>query len=152
MCNLMGDQDYRRLSAVLGGGEGNFTYANITFLVDVTEDELPKLSVSYDYVLLDLSYDFDRYQPLFTRCDQAFLLGALNEWRCNSLINNMLRLESFYKGKVQALATFGSKRGEKYYEKILHRSVIMLPFEPDPFCLHPCTLKAMENIYSNEKR
>lgn len=149
LCNIMADPDYRRARTFLGYADNGdtVTFANITFLVNAKQEDLPGISMENDFVILDLSHDFEKYSPILLRCDKCFFAGALNPWRIQSFINNMLRLKHIYKSKILPIASFGSEKEEKIFKKIVGEAPSHIPFEPDPFCLHKEFLQVMERFF-----
>lgn len=153
VCNFSKEQDYRQAKVILCEDkketEPRFSYAGITFLEQADETVLAGLSGSFDYALLDLGCDKERYKDILLRCDRRFLLGALNQWREKAFVTTAIQLQALYsKGAVEFLAVFYSAEGKRSFEAALADHVQLLPYEPEPFLLHRESLRRMEAIFS----
>lgn len=110
---------------------------------------LAGLSGSFDYALLDLGCDKERYKDILLWCDRRFLLGALNQWRGKAFVTTAIQLQELYaEGAVEFLAVFYSAEGKRSFEAALDDRVQLLPYEPEPFLLHRESLRRMEAIFS----
>lgn len=153
VCNLSGEADYGQAQVILGKAgdrtslNGKFSYCRITFFGQADEDELVKQTGRYDCVLLDLGYDAEKYKRLLSRCDKRFLIGALNEWRCADFVTAALRLEALYGEGFTALSSFYSAKGIRRYNAAAQKEIMLLPYEPEPFCLHKDMLAFFDGAF-----
>ena len=152
VCNLTGKQDYGQAKVILGdkGVTDEFTHGNITFLTQADGSELAALSEYYDYAFLDMGCDAGLADVFFLRCDRCFLIGDLSMWRCGSMAAGVLHMREYWGKSPTVLTTFRTNAGMHYYRAATGERAGVIPFEPDPFCLHHDMLVFMEGIWKGE--
>lgn len=127
-----------------------FTHGHITFLAQADGSELPALSEYYDYVFLDMGCDMGLADAFFLRCDRCFLIGDLSLWHSGSTAAGALHVREYWGKAPWVLTAFCTDAGMRYYQAVTGERAGVIPFEPDPFCLHHDMLVFMERIWKGE--
>ena len=127
-----------------------FTHGHITFLAQANGSELAVLSECYDYAFFDMGCDMALADNYFLRCDRCFLIGDLSLWHCAQTAESALYMREQWGERPEVLAAFHTKKGMDYYKAVIGERAGVIPFEPDPFCLHHEMLVFMEEIWKRQ--
>lgn len=145
-----GDRDdYRQAGIILKASESGagFRYGNIDFYPNTDESILNRLENGmYDCMVLDMGFE-EHFFELLPACQVRIAVGKLNEWNCNGYVQQADLIKKSL-GNVQIkFFTFSyNRRALRLCCKALGENIEVLPYEPDPFCIHGNMMELLQRI------
>ncbi len=105
------------------------------------------ISMGFDYVIIDYGCNYDTNKSSFLMCPEKIVIGSLSWWKIHLVIQFIIK-NGQEKSFRHWIFLTGSPvmEGIKYIKKEFDINILIIPYEPDPFCLSDRSLKFFQYL------